>query len=399
MSDTDRQEMITHFCDVTGEPAERAEFYLSSANWTLQVALASFYDNDGNEEGINFDMDDDSTAPPAFPASEDSSSQPPARSTTDDGKQKEKPSARPRIATIHNMDRSSDDDEQGQAFYAGGSERSGQQVLGPPPKKNPMRDYVSDVFSSAREHGAQVVDQHETATASGSSSVFVGTGYRLGQTDSDHVVLPDQAPRPNRPNNIDVVVLKLWRQGFSINDGDLRNYEDPANKDFLSSIMKGEIPHELRQGGAMVHVDLEDHRNEEFTKAVVKPKPFSGKGHTLGSPAPTVVSTPVTPTGSGPSISSSANAEQTANEQLNVNTNQPTTMIQVRLADGSRLSARFNHTHTVSDIRSYIRNARPQYASTNFALLTTFPSKELTDEAQTIEKAGLLSASILQRLQ
>ncbi len=51
----------------------------------------------------------------------------------------------------------------------------------------------------------------------------------------------------------------------------------------------------------MVHVDLEDHRNEEFTKAVVKPKPFSGKGHTLGSPAPTVVSTP---TGSGPTISS-----------------------------------------------------------------------------------------------
>lgn len=39
MSDTDRQEMITQFCDVTGEPTERAEFYLSSANWTLQVRL------------------------------------------------------------------------------------------------------------------------------------------------------------------------------------------------------------------------------------------------------------------------------------------------------------------------------------------------------------------------
>lgn len=59
-----------------------------------------------------------------------------------------------------------------QAFYAGGSERSGQQVLGPPPKKNRMRDYVSDVFSSAREHGAQVVDQQETATASGSSRYY-----------------------------------------------------------------------------------------------------------------------------------------------------------------------------------------------------------------------------------
>lgn len=80
---------------------------------------------------------------------------------------------------------------------------------------------------------------YEMITICVSFSVFVGTGYRLGQTDSDHVALPDQTPRPNRPNNIDVVVLKLWRQGFSINDGDLRNYEDPANKDFLGSIMKG----------------------------------------------------------------------------------------------------------------------------------------------------------------
>lgn len=79
----------------------------------FQVALASFYDTDGNDEAVNFDMDDDSTAPPAFPPSDDTASQPTARSTTDDAKSKEK--ARPRIATIHNMNRSSDEDEpQGQ---------------------------------------------------------------------------------------------------------------------------------------------------------------------------------------------------------------------------------------------------------------------------------------------
>lgn len=43
-----------------------------------------------------------------------------------------------------------------------------------------------------------------------------------------------------------------------------------------------------------------------------------------------------------------------ADDQLAVNPAEPTTMIQVRLADGSRLSARFNHTHTISDIRNYI---------------------------------------------
>lgn len=43
-----------------------------------------------------------------------------------------------------------------------------------------------------------------------------------------------------------------------------------------------------------------------------------------------------------------------ATEQLAVIADQPTTMIQVRLADSSRLSARFNHSHTVADLRTYI---------------------------------------------
>lgn len=88
-----------------------------SNNYFFQVALASFYDNDGNEDDINLDMDDDSTAAPAFPPGDDRSNQPTVRSTTDDAKSKEKAAARPRIATIHNMNRSSDEDEpQGQVL-------------------------------------------------------------------------------------------------------------------------------------------------------------------------------------------------------------------------------------------------------------------------------------------
>ena len=73
-------------------------------------------------------------------------------------------------------------------------------------------------------------------------------------------------------------------------------------------------------------------------------------------------------------------------------------MIQIRLADGSRLSGRFNHSHTISDIRRYIQSARPQYAAQNFALLTSFPTKELSDDTETIEKAKLQNAALLQRL-
>lgn len=66
---------------------------------------------------------------------------------------------------------------------------------------------------------------------------FGGTGYRLGQTNDDHVALPDA--RANRPQSIDPVILRLWRQGFTINEGELRTYDEKRNKEFLECIAKG----------------------------------------------------------------------------------------------------------------------------------------------------------------
>lgn len=42
-------------------------------------------------------------------------------------------------------------------FYAGGSERSGQQIVGPPRKKSP-NELVDDLFKGAKEHGAVAVE-------------------------------------------------------------------------------------------------------------------------------------------------------------------------------------------------------------------------------------------------
>ena len=53
------------------------------------------------------------------------------------------------FATLNSLVSSSDEeDEEGQAFYAGGSEHSGQQVLGPSKKK----DIVSGVFKSVQKY-------------------------------------------------------------------------------------------------------------------------------------------------------------------------------------------------------------------------------------------------------
>lgn len=314
----DQDDMIVQFSDVTGVLPDRARFYLESANWTLQLALASFYEQDDNnpiDDVINQRMEEEdediagagiAAAGPPSAASGGSgasgSAGAPAAAKPDAKKKKPtkyKPSSGPRIATIHNMDNASsedEDEEQGQAFYTG-TERSGQQILGPPRRRTPANDFVSEIFRSAQESGAEVVEPHQHQHRDGSGagpSTFVGSGYRLGQTEDDHVRLPDQSASGgrSRPANIEPVVLKLWRQGFSINDGELRSYEEQANKDFLESIMKGEIPAELRQqGGQMVHVDLEDHRHEDFQRTVAKVKPFAGRGQMLGSPAPALAAT------------------------------------------------------------------------------------------------------------
>ena len=47
-----------------------------------------------------------------------------------------------------------------------------------------------------------------------------------------------------------------------------------ANRAFLSAVMKGAIPDELVHAaeGGEVHVDMEDHKEEEFVKPKVRQK-------------------------------------------------------------------------------------------------------------------------------
>lgn len=88
--------------------------------------------------------------------------------------------SKPRIATLKDVQKkdSSSDEEEGQAFYAGGSETSGQQILGPSKKK----DLITEMFKSCQEQSLSL----ENRTASEPRpSTFSGIGYKLGQTSND----------------------------------------------------------------------------------------------------------------------------------------------------------------------------------------------------------------------
>ena len=156
-----------------------------------------------------------------------------------------------KIATLWDKKPSDDanTDHQAQAFYAGGSEHSGQQILGPNRDRPEPNQLIESIFNHARQSAATVQDP---AAASSSSTI----------------------------------TITMWRNGFTIGpDGELRQYDTPDSREFLDCLRRGETPQELasRVRGGMVDVKLENKAQEEY-----KPvrRPFTGKGYRLGAPTP-----------------------------------------------------------------------------------------------------------------
>lgn len=384
--ETETSRLIAEFSGVTDVDAERARLYLESAGWDLHLAISTFFDTMG---------EDDNDIGPAPTEQEEEL---PRLKT----RQKHQGRSGRNIASFASMqaeENSDSDDEEGQTFYAGGSERSGQQILGPPRKKQTSDDVTQSIFDDAKRHGAEVVPEQDVAGPSVKPQpVFKGAGYRLGDTAGESSLpLPETVSSTSSHSSPKQkqVVLKFWSNGFSVDDGPLRSFDDPANEQFLSSVRQGEIPQELlkvTQKGE-VHLNIEDHRHEDY---VPPPKPkreaFTGAGHRLGSPAPDArfrhqpqQDLPA-PASSQPAVAPSP-----------VDDSKPVTSIQIRLADGTRMVSKFNHSNTVGDIRRFICASRPQMATRNFVLMLTFPNKELDDEGLTLAEANLLNAVIVQR--
>ncbi|KAJ0082026.1 hypothetical protein Patl1_09914 [Pistacia atlantica] len=160
----------------------------------------------------------------------------------------------------------------------------------------------------------------------------------------------------------------------------------------LQSIKKSECPKELEPADrrSSVHVNLikKDMKCPEQEKRHV---PFQGVGRTLGS-----TSTPAAPE---PTVGSTAPATaQTPSEDLVVDDKLPSTSIQIRLADGTRMIAQFNLHHTINDIHAHIDASRPGNARNYQLQMMGFPPKVLADRSQTIEQAGLANSVVLQKL-
>ncbi|GKB33108.1 plant UBX domain-containing protein 4-like protein [Tanacetum coccineum] len=276
--------------------------------------------------------------------------------------------------TANNSD-SDDDDNAPQEYYTGG-EKSGMLVQDPN-----KRNEVDEIFNQARQSGG-VEGPMENLRPSSSRS-FTGTGRLL----SGEPVPAAAAAAPEPPQNV-IHNIVFWRNGFTVNDGPLRRLDDPENAPFLESIRKSECPRELEPADrrSSVHVNL-IRRDENCPEPVVAPQvAFQGVGRTLGRNAD--------------DAAPEANAAPTSTPSagLVLDSTLPSTSIQLRLADGTRMVAHFNLHHTVSDIRAFINSSRPDGPRTYQLQTVGFPPQQLTDQNQTIEQAGLANSVVIQKI-
>ncbi|CAB4275718.1 unnamed protein product [Prunus armeniaca] len=284
------------------------------------------------------------------------------------------------IRTLSDLNRrsaDSDSDSDGPQEYYTGGEKSGMLVQDPSKGND-----VDSIFDQARELGA-VEGPFDPSSASSSSRSFTGTGRLLsGETVQS---------TPQQPETV-VHNIIFWSNGFTINDGPLRPLDDPENASFLESIKKSECPKELEpeDRSTSVHVNL-IRRNEECPEPVKRRVPFQGVGRTLGSSSTPVASEPTT-------APTPLNTAPTPSVGLVVDETLPSTSVQLRLADGTRLPAHFNYHHTISDIRAFIDTSRPEGPRSYQLQIMGFPPKLLNDPTQTIEQAGLANSVVIQKL-
>ncbi|KAJ6493331.1 SEP-domain-containing protein [Mycena sanguinolenta] len=281
------------------------------------------------------------------------------------------------------MSHSDDDNDEQETWFAGG-ERSGLSVQNPGRRGGPGGDLVRDLLRRAQEEGATSGEPAQSR-----SNVFTGGGHTLGGDGASSAYIPGARQEPD--DDLAIRTLTFWRDGFTVEDGPLMRYDDPANADVLAAIHAGHAPPSILnvRHGQRVDVQVTKRTDDDYVPPPAKP--FSGSGNRLGAPVPAMAgSSSAANTAPAPIASSSS-------PRFEVDQSQPTTSVQIRLADGTKIVCRMNLTHTVLDLRNFINGARPENLTRPYIIVTTFPNRTLDDNSATIEGAGLKNSVVLQR--
>ena len=296
------------------------------------------------------------------------------------------------------------DDEGRQEYYAGGAS-SGAAILDPKKKEAPS-DIFKRLQEAAEAQGPDGEDDDMTARPDPRQYEAKGhdwgsSGYSLGGEGKESGPVGGgasaggaaAAAAPAAKKHLSKIVITRYSDGFTLDEGDgegdLRRPDVPENAIFLQDLERNQVPMELRERVKNGNLDVALSDKQGEPAPAPKFKAFAGgSGQSMGSAAAEEKKAAI----AAAAAAAPATSWEGANESM------PTTKLQIRLHDGQRLVASFNHTQTVGDIRAFINSSNPGMAAAAYTLATTFPRKVLSDTAATIEGEGLLNGVVVQSL-
>lgn len=396
----------------------QAQQYLAANRWDLSSAAAEYFT--AQEEAAEQGGDDPQEAE-AYTGPRTLDGRPAPQQAIPVASSSSAPPKRGGIATLgslgqrsagghaghrHAHDDGDDDDDDDDDFEPGeeprdlfaGGEKSGLAVQDP--ARNDPKNVVNDILKKARAYvdpfgarlklltlrsnAARMGGEQSSAPA---PSRFRGSGQTLGGDDTPSQTIPDSHPRAADTGPTQTRILHLWEDGFSIEDGPLRRFDDAQNAADLQMIRQGRAPLHLMGVRADQAVDVQLIKHDENYKPPPKIyKPFSGSGQRLGSPTPG--GSGLEPAPAATPAPTAASSSAPAAPEVPVDSAQPTLTLRVQLANGTRLPARFNTTHTIGDVYGFIERALPGSSDRPWVLATTFPNKEHTDKSLVLGEMG-----------
>lgn len=388
-------DFVSEFIAVTGSSKSIAEQYLARNKNHLDNALDDFYTNESGRSASNTSLPQEASAKP-----------------------------KSMFGSFADLARADEDDEKNKAqnFFTGG-EKSGLAVEDPNNKnrnKNQSsgRSLVDDLLRKAQEEAGQPdwreEERQKKDTKKPKMNYFKGKGRALGTADDDdsgaYESADDNGPDylangvpqyTNQAGDLPEKVTRtitFWKEGFSVDDGELYQYDDPKNQEYLKQLNSGRAPMALLNVKMFQDVDVNVHKKLDdsyYAHQAKKPRVygFGGQGNRLGSHVPgdiVVQEQEQQPKQASP-------VQDKTESGVVEEEDKGDTTIQIRLANGEILVKKFNSEDNVQVIYDYVTQA----GGNNFkpwSLAVSFPMTMLDSKKDvSIAQAGLKNSVVIQR--
>ncbi|KAF5341562.1 hypothetical protein D9757_012901 [Collybiopsis confluens] len=113
--------------------------------------------------------------------------------------------------------------------------------------------------------GNIVRDLLRRAAEAGPPPVAESGSHKLGSNEVESAYVPD----PNAPQSQEAATIRhitFWREGFTVEDGELMRYDDPVNQTILGEINAGRAPPSLLNVrlGELVELRVAKRTNESY---------------------------------------------------------------------------------------------------------------------------------------